>query len=119
MTKQILIIDDSHLVRMYYRQILEPAGYIVTEAANGSEGLEKTMAQDFDLFVVDINMPMMDGYTFLERVRDLSAAPAIVISTEAAESDAQRAYAAGASFFIVKPVEPEALLRHINMLAGT
>lgn len=118
MNKKILIVEDSHLVRMYYRQILEPEGYEVVEAANGSEGLERAMEQDFDVFIVDINMPMMDGFTFLERIRDISSAPAIVISTEASEEDAQKAYAAGASFFIVKPVTPENLLRNINMLAG-
>jgi two-component system chemotaxis response regulator CheY len=118
MNKQILVVEDSHLVRMYYRQILEPEGYSVVEAANGSEGIERAMEMDFDLFIVDINMPMMDGFTFLERIRDFSSAPAIVISTEASEEDSRKAYAAGASFFIVKPVTPANLLRNINMLAG-
>ncbi|HZV60941.1 MAG TPA: response regulator [Methylophilaceae bacterium] len=119
MNKQILVVEDSHLVRMYYRQILEPEGYAVTEAANGSEGIERALEQDFDVFIVDINMPMMDGFTFLERIRDISSSPAIVISTEASEEDAQKAYEAGASFFIVKPVSSDNLLRNINMLAGT
>lgn len=118
MNKSILVIDDSHLVRMYYRQILEPEGYEVYEAANGSEGIEKAMQQEFSLFIVDINMPMMDGLTFLERMRDISSSPAIVISTEGGTEDEQRAYVAGASLFILKPVMASMLLRNIGMLMG-
>ena len=118
MNKSILVVDDSHLVRMYYRQILEPEGYEIFEAANGSEGIEKAQQQEFDLFLVDINMPMMDGLTFLERIRDISTAPAIVISTESSAENEQRAYAAGASLFIVKPVEAANLVGNIHMLMG-
>lgn len=118
MNKSILVVDDSHLVRMYYRQILEPEGFEVSEAANGSEGLEKAMRQEFALFIVDINMPMMDGLTLLERLRAISSAPAIVISTEGGAENEQRAYAAGASMFIVKPVVPATLVRNISMLTG-
>ena len=118
MKKNILIVDDSHTVRLYYRQILEPQGYELSEAANGSEGLEKALTQDFDLFIVDINMPMMDGYTFLGKLRNISSVPVLMISNEDAEHDAQRAYEMGANFYMIKPVDPSTLLLNINMLIG-
>jgi len=61
--KRVLVIDDATTVRLYYRQILEARGFAVEEAGNGYEGLEKALAGQFDLYVVDVNMPKMDGYT--------------------------------------------------------
>lgn len=116
--KQALVVDDSLTIRLYHQQILESAGMQVTQAVNGYEALEKILNKNFDLFIVDINMPMMDGYVFLEKLRTFSQAPAIMISNEAAPEDAERAYAAGASLYIVKPVDPQALLAHIHLLTG-
>lgn len=118
MKKSVLVVDDSTTVRLYHRQILEGAGFAVDEALNGYEGLEKALSQEFSLFMVDINMPIMDGYTFLSKLRDISMAPAIMISNEAGEHDAKRAYEAGASFYMVKPVAPATLLLNINLLTG-
>ena len=118
MKKTILIVDDSHTVRLYYRQILEQQGFGIAEAANGGEGLEKALVDVFDLFIVDINMPMMDGYTFLGKLREVSSVPVLMISNEDAEHDAQRAYEMGANFYMIKPVEPSTLLLNINMLIG-
>ena len=86
--KQVLVVDDSLTIRLYHQQILEAAGMQVTQAANGYEALEKVLSQTFDLFLVDVNMPMMDGYAFLLKLRELSDAPAIMISNEAAAEDA-------------------------------
>lgn len=119
--KRILIIDDAATVRMYYRQILEPEGFIIEEAINGLEGLEKALAMNFDLLIVDINMPVMDGYAFLRAVRqepNLRGIPAITISTEADEQDANLAYSAGANFYLVKPVKPVELILHARLLMG-
>ncbi|CAK0744262.1 putative chemotaxis regulator CheY [Gammaproteobacteria bacterium] len=119
--KRILIIDDAATVRMYYRQILEGEGFAVEEAANGLEGLEKALVASFDLLVVDINMPVMDGYSFLRTVRreaTLRGIPAITISTEAGEHDANLAYGAGANFYLVKPVKPADLVLHARLLLG-
>ena len=68
--KRVLIVDDAALVRAYYRQALERAGYEVDEALNGLEGLEKVLMQPFDLAIVDVNMPQMDGITFLRTLRE-------------------------------------------------
>lgn len=118
--KRILIVDDAATVRMYHRSILEAAGYAVDEAVNGVEALEKALQASFDLFVVDINMPKLDGYGFLRelRIQDIPQVPAIMISTEADASDQSQAYAAGANAYMVKPSRPEQLLVFVKLLIG-
>lgn len=118
--KRILIIDDAATVRLYHRQILEAAGYLVEEAVNGMEALEKALQTPFDLYVVDVNMPKLDGYGFLRELRnqDMPQVPAIMVSTEAAAGDRQRAYAAGANLYLVKPTRPDQLVAPIALLLG-
>ena len=116
--KQVLVVDDSTTIRLYHQQILESAGMQVTQATNGYEALEKVLSQQFDLFLVDVNMPMMDGYVFLQKLREISNAPAIMISNEAGTQDEERAYEVGASLYVVKPVDPQQLLAQIQLLTG-
>ena len=118
--KRILIVDDAATVRMYHRSILESAGYSVEEAVNGIEALEKVMLTPFDLYVVDINMPKLDGYGFLKELRrqDMDQAPAIMVSTEAEPNDRQLAYRAGANLYLIKQVKPAELLLHVGLLLG-
>ena len=118
--KRILIIDDAATVRMYHRNILEEAGYNVAEAFNGLEALERALSSPFDLYIVDINMPKLDGFGFLRQLRseDMTQAPAIIVSTESANNDQVAALRAGASCYLTKPVKPEALLTHVRLLLG-
>ncbi len=118
--KRILIVDDAATIRMYYRSILEDAGYDVTEAINGVEALEKALPEPFDLYIVDVNMPKLDGYGFLRqfRIEDVAQAPAIMVSTEAEEQDMLAAFLAGANCYLAKPVKPEQLLTHVRLLLG-
>ena len=118
--KRILIVDDAATVRMYHRNILESAGYAVAEAMNGIEALEKALQSPFDLYIVDINMPKLDGYGFLRQLRgeDIPQAPAIMVSTEAAANDQTAAYRAGANGYLVKPAKPVQLLTHVRLLLG-
>ncbi len=117
---RILVIDDAATVRMYHRQILEGAGFVVAEAINGIEAMEKALSERFDLYLVDVNMPKQDGYGFLRelRSRDIHQAPAIMISTESTGQDKQRAYEAGANFYLIKPIKPDELLSHCRLLLG-
>jgi two-component system chemotaxis response regulator CheY len=118
--KRVLIVDDAATVRMYHRGILESAGYAVEEAMNGIEALEKALEAPFDLYVVDINMPKLDGYGFLRelRQRDIPQQPAIMVSTEAAAGDERLAYQSGANGYLVKPVRPAELLTHLRLMLG-
>jgi two-component system, chemotaxis family, chemotaxis protein CheY len=118
--KRILVVDDAATMRMYYRSILEGAGYRVDEAVNGIEAMEKSLLESFDLYIVDVNMPRQDGYSFMSdlRGRDIPQAPALMVSTEAGANDRTRAYAAGANFYLVKPVKPDELLTNCRLLLG-
>ena len=120
--KRVLVIDDASLIRAYYRQALERAGYEVDEALNGLEGLEKLLMHAFDAAIVDINMPQMDGMTFLRALRSkelpTSATPTLVTSTEAGEHDIAAARIAGANYYLVKPISQEILAEYIGMLSG-
>jgi len=120
--KTILVVDDASLVRLYYRTALAAAGFHVEEALNGLEGLEKVMSFPVDLLIVDINMPQMDGLTFLQSLRQkappLASIPALVTSTESAESDFGAARAAGANYYLVKPIDQAKLVEYAAMLCG-
>jgi two-component system chemotaxis response regulator CheY len=118
--KRILIVDDAATVRMYHRGILESSGYKVEEAWNGIEALEKSLESPFDLYMVDVNMPKLDGYAFLRELRQQEGPqkPAIMISTEAADRDEIVAYQAGANAYLIKPVRPAQLLAHIRLMLG-
>lgn len=120
--KRVLTVDDAGLVRRYYRDILERAGYEVEEAINGLEAIEKLLRKPADLLIVDINMPQMDGLSFLRHIRrqppPLCAIPALVSSTEAQAQDMEAARAAGANLYLVKPVKPELLVQYAALLTG-
>ena len=120
--KRILVIDDAGLVRRYYRSALETAGFEVEEALNGLEGLERLLGSRFDLLIVDVNMPQMDGVSFLQTLRakslPFSSIPALVVSSEAAPQRVAAARAAGANFYIVKPLRPETLVEYAWLLCG-
>ena len=119
--KKVLIVDDGITMRMYYRDVLEKAGFAVEEAANGVEGLEKMLAAQFDLIVVDINMPKMDGYEFVSQLRKDPAClsiPVMTVSTEDKDQDKVKAYQAGANFYMVKPVRPDELEQAVRLFTG-
>jgi two-component system, chemotaxis family, chemotaxis protein CheY len=120
--KTILVVDDASLVRLYYRSTLESAGFRVHEALNGLEALEKLPGLEADLLIVDVNMPQMDGFTFLTKLRssdaDIAAIPALVTSTEARETDFSAARRAGANYYLVKPIDREKLVQFVSMLCG-
>jgi len=117
----VLVIDDAATIRMFYRQVLEASGYAVEEAENGYEGIERSLLSPHQLFVVDINMPRMDGYEVARALRvqpETLGTPIIMVSTESRPSDRDRALSAGANVFLTKPVKPGQLLVHARMLTG-
>jgi len=118
---RVLIVDDAVTIRMYHRQLVEAAGCDVDAVDNGIEALEHALIQPFDLFLVDVNMPKMDGYRFIEEARrtdDLRAIPAIMISTEAEARDRQKGYRAGANLYLVKPVKPALLQACVRLMTA-
>ena len=119
---RILVVDDSSLVRLYCRDILEKAGFEVEQAINGIEAMEKVLAQTYDLVIVDVNMPRMDGFSFIRELRgsapDIATLPALIVTTEAGPQDRAKARTAGANFYLVKPLSEVDLLRHVAVLTG-
>ncbi|MFL9826719.1 response regulator [Rhodoplanes sp. SY1] len=120
--KSVLAVDDGITMRLFYREVLEKAGFVVEEAANGIEGLERALMTRFDLMVVDINMPKMNGYEMVRQMRDnpaLRSIPVLTVSTEEKEGDVVKAYDAGANFYLVKPVRPDDLAAAARLLTGS
>jgi two-component system chemotaxis response regulator CheY len=119
---RVLIVDDAALIRTYYRAALEPRGYVVDEALNGLEALEKLLLQAFDMIIVDVNMPQMDGMTFLKVLRakelPVGATPVLVTTTEAGPQDMAAARAAGANGYLVKPMRQDVLAQYADLLCG-
>lgn len=121
MTASILAVDDSPSLRMAIRIALTGAGYRVTEAGDGQEGLQKATAERFDMIVTDLNMPIMDGLTMIEELRKSPAqcgTPIIFLSTESDPEMKQRAKAAGATGWLVKPFVPDQLIKVARKVLG-
>lgn len=120
---RVLAVDDSSLVRLYYRAALDEAGFHVEQAINGIEAMEKVLSEPFDLVIIDVNMPRMDGLTFMRSLRarsgEVATVPALMISTEAGSQDVSDARAAGANLYLVKPVGEDELIRHVGVLTGS
>jgi len=122
MAKHILIVDDSKTVRNLVAFIMKKEGFKVTTAEDGLDGLEKLYSSAaVDLIVSDVNMPRMDGLTFIKTVREQEAykdIPIVVLSTEGQDKDIQTGLTVGANLYMVKPAQPEKLVRNVKMLLG-
>lgn len=117
--KTILVIDDSETVRHYHAAVFQAAGFSVSTAVDGADGLEKFYRTPFDAVITDINMAGMDGYEFIRRLRldaNYDRVPIIIASTEAQDKDMRRGIELGANFYIVKPTDPEQLVARVRMV---
>lgn len=121
MTASILTVDDSASLRMAIRIALTGAGYAVTEAVDGADGLAKATGTRFDLIVTDLNMPNMDGLAMIRALRQQPAqagVPIIFLSTESDADMKAQAKAAGATGWLVKPFQPDQLIRVAQKVLG-
>jgi DNA-binding NarL/FixJ family response regulator len=125
MTKHILVIDDAATVRLYHRKVLGDAGWQVDEASNGVEALEKVLngapSEAFDLYIVDVNMPKMDGFSFVRELRrqaQVRQSPVLMVSTEAQAHDAAAALDAGANGYLTKDSAADELVSAIRKVAS-
>jgi two-component system chemotaxis response regulator CheY len=121
MTAHILTVDDSASIRMTTKIALTGAGYQVTEAVDGLDGLAKAKAGAFDMIVTDLNMPNMNGLSMIEALRSSPAHTGIPIIFLTTESDADmktRAKAAGATGWITKPFDPQQLVKIAKKVLG-
>ena len=119
MAKTIMSIDDSTSLRQVVNIALSEAGYEVLEACDGLDALSKRKGQKVHLMICDVNMPNMDGITFLKAVRglpDYKFTPIIMLTTEAGEDKKREGQAAGARAWMVKPFKPDQLLGAVAKL---
>lgn len=119
MAKLIMVVDDSASVRQVVGIALRGAGYDVVEAADGKDALAKLNGNKVNLIISDVNMPNMDGISFVKEVKKMDAykfTPIIMLTTEGAEEKKKEGQQAGAKAWVVKPFKPEQMLKAVSML---
>ena len=121
MTAHILAIDDSRTIRTLLTMALEKAGFTVTTAVDGVDGVEKFQQIQADLVITDVNMPNKDGFGVIDDIRSGAsnkAVPVLVLTTESGAALKEKARKAGATGWIVKPFDDAALISVIKRLTG-
>ncbi|MGB0386083.1 MAG: ATP-binding protein [Ardenticatenaceae bacterium] len=118
-TRKLLVVDDILENRLVLFNMLQPLGFEIEEAQNGALAVEKARQQAFDLILMDLVMPVMNGFEAIQEIRHFAPqVPIITISANAFESDRQRSLKVGSNSFLPKPVEEEALLSLISTHLG-
>ncbi len=119
MSKTVMIVDDSGSFRTVVKLALQKAGYTTVEAVDGQDAVSKLNGQKLNLIVCDVNMPNMDGLTFLKHLKTTGSykfTPVIMLTTESQESKKAEGRAAGARAWITKPFQPSQLVEAVNKL---
>ncbi len=121
MAKRILVVDDDELVLMALRELLTPEGYEIHTVSGGAEALDRLDQCGYDLLVLDIIMPEMDGFELCERIREKEnhrETPIVFLTAKSREEDRARGIDAGANLFLSKPISPDKLLKIISDTVG-
>ena len=121
MSRKALVVDDSTSMRQMLTYTLQQVGFDVLQGAHGKDGLQHLNAGKVDLVITDLNMPEMDGITFIRSLRQIETCrftPVLMLTTESQESKKLEGKAAGATGWIVKPFDPEKLLAVVKRLVG-
>jgi len=119
MSKTIMVIDDSASMRQTVSIALKSAGYDVTEAVDGQDALAKLDGSKVHLVICDVNMPVMDGISFVREIKklpDYRFVPVVMLTTESRESRKEEGQRAGAKAWVVKPFRPEQILHAVSKL---
>ena len=119
MAKTLMIVDDSASIRTVVGIALRGEGYLVIEAKDGQDAINKLTGQKIHLIISDVNMPIMDGITFVKNVKQMPAyrfTPIIMLTTESDESKKREGQVAGAKAWVVKPFKPEQMLSAVQRL---
>jgi DNA-binding response OmpR family regulator len=113
---RVLIVDDDADIRLLLRELLERAGYAVDEAEDGRTALRILFTTPPALIILDVSMPEMDGYQTLERIRDLSDVPVLMLTARTQELEKVRGLSAGADDYVAKPFGRQELLARVQAL---
>jgi two-component system chemotaxis response regulator CheY len=120
MTKRVLTVDDSKTMLQMLQFALKQGGFEVIQGENGQEGLDLLESNHIDVIITDINMPVMDGITFIKELRKKpknKATPVLILTTESSQSKKEEGRSAGATDWIVKPFDPGKLLEVIRKVS--
>src|SRR4051812_7164394 len=112
---QVLVVDDAERIRGGIRTLLERAGHDVLEAADGRSGLRLLYEYKPDVVLLDVSMPDMDGWQALERIREVTDVPILMVTARDAPPERVRGLRGGADDYVLKPFEPEELLARIEV----
>jgi DNA-binding response OmpR family regulator len=113
---RLLVVDDDDDIRVLVATLLERTGATVRQATNGRDGLREFHAWRPDLVVLDVNMPELDGWTVLERIRDMSDVPVLMLTARGEELERVRGLQAGADDYLVKPFGKQELVARVQAL---
>jgi DNA-binding response OmpR family regulator len=113
---RVLVVDDDQDIRLLVRELLERGGYTVDEADNGKAALRHLFSNAPALVILDVTMPDMDGYQTLERIRDLSDVPVLMLTARTQELEKVRGLSAGADDYVAKPFGRQELLARVQAL---
>lgn len=119
MAKTILIVDDSLIIRQMVCYTLKSVGYDVIQGTDGADALTKLTGQKICLIICDVNMPNMDGISFVKQIKamdDYKFIPVIMLTTESQEKRKEEGRAAGVKAWVVKPFDPTQLLSVVSKL---
>jgi two-component system cell cycle response regulator DivK len=117
MSKRILVVEDQEDLRAILRDFLAASGYVVIEAIDGTESVAKAASERPDLVLMDIQLPVLDGYDATRQIKALpgfAAIPIIAVSSFAMKGDEEKARASGCDDYVTKPYSPVQLLRTIR-----
>lgn len=113
---KILVVDDEERIRRLLRMYLERENYEVEEAEDGKEALEKSLEEDYDLIILDLMMPEMDGIEVCKRLRDKKATPVIMLTAKGEEANRVQGFEVGTDDYIVKPFSPREVVLRVKAL---
>jgi len=114
--KQILVVDDEERMRTLVRAYFEKEGFAVEEAANGEEAIKKTAQKAYDLIVLDLMLPRVDGWSVCRKIREKSTVPIIMLTARGEEEERLLGFDLGADDYVVKPFSPRELVARARAL---
>lgn len=113
-THNILVVDDEERIRKLLRMYLEREGYTIDEAENGEEALEKSLANNYDIILLDLMLPGMDGLEVCTEIRKRKATPIIMLTARGEEANRVEGFEAGTDDYVVKPFSPRELIHRVK-----
>jgi len=113
---KLLIVDDEQKIREVLREYAEFEGHEVTEAVDGMQAVELVKNNSFDMIIMDIMMPRLDGFSACKEIRKFSSTPVIMLSARGEEYDKLFGFEIGADDYVVKPFSPKEVLARINAI---